>query len=304
MGLAVLGTCSLRFVKRYDSPSNLPPLDGEVLAYLEAAGLPSVVIHSAISGAQSVCYVIGEPQGPPTFVLKRFVRKKAFHSAAAASIEYEALRLLHQALSKREGLRAPEPLLLLGDSSGYLMSYVDGQSLRKVLGARILRSPKRTLVGQRLIDGLRTFHLATRMPYYDFHPDNVMIDNDFGVVLLDPTLPSLVGQEIAKSSRLGFMSADLGYWLHVVATMGAQGGIVQRNWWRLLQLTFQLIQIATNEGDVDIRTLSSDAFGTAAKHAKSLIAGRDPRDLAVGLITLAVLGGMHFLSRGWLKDSN
>lgn len=286
--------------------SRLPHLDREVRAFLDAAGLRSAVIQSAISGAQSVCYLIGEPHGPSGFVLKRFVRKKAVHSAAAAGIEYEALRSLHEALSKRDGLRAPEPLLLLGDGSGYLMSYVDGQPLRKVLRARNLRSRGRTLVGQRLIDGLRTYHLIARMPYYDFHPDNVMIEKDFDVVLLDPTLPSLVGKEIAESSRLGFMSADLGYWLHAVATMGAQGGIFRRSWWRLLQLTSQLLQIATNEGDtVDIRPLSSEAFRTAAKHGKSLITGGgNPRDVAVGLITVAVLGGMRVLSGGWMQDSN
>lgn len=287
------------------SDSNVPAIGEQVVAYLEAAGLRSPRIKALSSGAQSVCYLIGEQNRPPAFVLKRFGGKKAFHSPDSAGVEYEALCLLYKEVSKLDGLSVPEPLLLLDDRSGYLMRRVDGQPLGQVLVTNHPGLSEYRLIAHRLINGLRAYYLVAGKPYYDFHPGNVLLSREFKVVMLDPTLPSPTSHEIANSSHLGFISADLGYWLHSLATTGARGGVLRRAWWLLLRLTEQLFRMANREGpSSETHALLSDAFRIAGKHGKSLVAGNLRRDVPAGLVTLAVLKGMLVVSRPWIEASD
>ena len=285
------------------SISSVPSIDGEVLGYLEAGGFHSPRITAVCVGAQSVCYLIGDNDRRSAFVLKRFERRKAVHSATAAVVEYEALRLFHEAASNLDGVSAPEPLLLLGDGSGYLMRYVDGQPLSQVLAANDRGGPfDSRLTARRLIAGLHAYHSTAGKPYYDFHPGNVLLDRELKVVMLDPTLPSPVRQAIADSSRLGFISADLGYWLHSLAITGAKGGVLQRDWWLLLRVTLELFQMAAEQGpDTDVQALLSDALSIAGKHSKSLLLGTLRRDVPMGMMALAVLAAVRVVSPRWIK---
>ena len=225
-----------------------------------------IVVEAVVRGTQATCYVGRFDRSGERVVFKHFERVMSRTNGEQCDVEFQALHDLARALTEVPDVVSPEPLELVREAPGILMTYVDGERLR----SHVRVSPHE-LVAQRLVAGLDAYHGVAARIHGDFHAGNVLVNASGSTGLLDPGAANASYEDLAAGRPL--LARDLGYWCYVIAATAHRSPTRAM---RLLPLTRRLVEAAAERLGVPFHELAADVRDTAAEYVELLPPSRLP----------------------------
>jgi hypothetical protein len=168
----------------------------------------------------------------------------------AAAREYRILGELHRVLRWVPGLTCPRRVALTERLAGVRMEFRGGLPLAEYLARRHLDPDEVAWIARTLAQGLHAYVIATGEAYYDFCPQNILVDAATDeLVLVDFGIPEAQRPLHRRFTRMQLSVGNFLGW-SVYETLRPANIPVRRVRARLLQTYRAMRDVLCDEGDL------------------------------------------------------